>query len=333
MFGVYKAKYIKLNNKYVITIAVGKKIYADMAVNLAYSFLHWHPSSTIQFRLFTDLEEFLPSGLNDRIEIISLKKKELGTGFSPKLHLDELAKDGQTLFIDSDCLIFENLTNLFERFKGKNVSVIGNYITEGEWFGNISNICSLFKITRLPKFNGGIYYLEKGQIASKVFKTARELEKDYDKIGFVRLRGKPNDEVLMALAMELNNQSPLLDDGTVMSDPQACQGGYFIDVIKGRRWLKNPPKPHPLHQSWYPFTEVSPAVVHFLGHYVSEYHYKRETFKLKKAINKQFNWSIVLIAKINIEYPARLLNFSKKILRPIYLKFFGFRNIKQSERI
>ncbi|MDB5150379.1 MAG: hypothetical protein JWQ57_4399 [Mucilaginibacter sp.] len=320
-------------NKYILTIGIGKKLYLDLAVNLARSFLHWHTNSDIIFQLVTDQPHFIPVGLSSKIQIITVKPGELGLGFSAKLHLDKLISEGQTFFIDSDCLIFEQLDSLFDRFRGHDVSVVGNYIADGEWFGDIQTISNNFNVPHIPKFNGGLYYLEKGNKATEVYTTARELEKEYDELGFVRLRGRPNDEVLMALAMQLHGQIPIIDDGTIMSDPQACPGGYKIDVIKGKRWLINPRAPHRLHQSWYPFQKVSPAIVHFLGHYTQHYPYKREEYRLIKSAHQQLNSLAEIKALFIIQYTEQIKNFIKSVFRPIYHQLFGTRKIKQSERI
>ena len=304
-----------------------------MAINLARSFLYWHNGSDIKFQLVTDQPQLIPACIENKIQVITVKAGELGLGFSPKLHLDKLVSPGQTLFIDSDCLIFENLSFIFELFKEKPVSVVGGYISDGEWFGNIDEICSRFNVPHIPKFNGGIYYLEKGGSANEVYNTARELEKQYDEIGFVRLRNRPNDEVLMALSMQLHGQTPVIDDGRIMSDPQACPGGYKIDVIGGKRWLINPPVPNPLHQYWYPFEKVSPSIVHFLGYYTQHYPYRREAYRLEKALNGDLNWLSSLKGLITIEYPERVKNFLKNTFRATYHKLFGARKIKSSERI
>src|SRR5437899_1696335 len=84
------------------------------------------------------------------------------------------------------------------------------------------------------------FYLEKGAAATRVYERARALEKQYDEIGFVRLRNRPNDEVIMALAMQLEGMKPLIDDGSIMSDPLACPGKYQIDVVNGNTLLINP---------------------------------------------------------------------------------------------
>lgn len=319
--------------RHVLTIATGKIIYVEMAANLARSFLWWHPDTEIQFQIITDLESLIPNDLKAKVKIISIKPGELGEGFSSKLHLDRFAQEGQTLFIDSDCLIFGNLESIFDKFKGHPVSVVGGFISEGEWFGDVLQICKKFKIPQYPKFNGGIYYLEKGLLAAKVYETARELEKSYDTIGFVRFRNHAADEVLMALAMQLNNQSPIPDDGTIMSDPLACPGDYRIDVIRGTRLLINPPYPNHKHQKWYPFTQVSPVIVHFLGNYTDEYPYKREAYRLEKALNYKLNFLTEGLALMIFEYPQRVKNNFKNMMRPIYHLLFGFRKVKVSNKI
>jgi hypothetical protein len=320
-------------NKQVLTLATGKKIFVEMAANLARSVWLWNASNDISFYLATDQPQFIPDDLKEFVKIILIKPSELGEGFSPKLHLDKLVPAGQTLFIDSDCMVFGNLDFVFERFKGHAVSVIGNYISTGEWFGDIQKICAQYNVPNLPKFNGGIYYLENGTAAKEVYSTARELEKKYDEIGFVRLRNRPNDEVLMALAMQLHGQTPVIDDGTIMSDPQACPGGYKINVISGERWLINPPAPNPKHQAWYPFERVSPVIVHFLGYYTSHYPYKREAYRLSKKMADKLNWVTEIITLVKIEYPERFKVKFKNALRPVYHFFFDVRKIMQSERV
>jgi hypothetical protein len=312
----------------VITIATGKKLYIDFAANLARSFFLHNSESDIHFYIVTDNKDLIDADILKKVSIIETSPGELGEGFSSKLHLDKLAPEGQTLFIDSDCLIFGNLDQLFNKFKGHSVSVVGDYISQGEWFGDVEKICKKFKVPHFPKFNGGIYYLEKGDNAIAVYTKARELEKEYDEIGFIRLRNTPNDEVIMALAMQIHNQKVLLDDGTILSDPQACQGGYEIDVIAGKCWLYNPPKPHPLHQEWYKFERVFPLIFHFLGDYTDHYPYKSEVYKLKHKRNCHTKFYV----KVFIEYPMRLKIKIKQKLRPVYRRLVGVRKVKKSGR-
>lgn len=317
----------------ILTLATGKQLYLDLATNLARSFFWWHPDTDIVFKIITDQQTELPVDIRSKVEVVKIRPGEYGEGFSPKLSLDHFSVSGQNLFIDSDCLIFGNLDGLFNAFKGRSVSVVGGYVTEGDWFGDIKTIREKYGLSQLPKFNGGIYYLEKNELSDAVYKEAREIEADYANIGFSYLRGKPNDEVIMALAMALHNQSPIPDDGSILSDPQACPGNYHIDVLKGERVLYNPPPPHPLHQNWYPFVTVSPLVVHFLGYYTRHYPYRREVYRLQVAFNNKLNWFTQLIGLVSIEYPARMkINF-KNWFRPVYRRIAGYREIKTSDRV
>jgi hypothetical protein len=317
----------------VLTIATGKKLYVDMAVNLARSFWLWNAASGIDFCLATDQPQLLAEDVRHFVKIIPIQPGELGEGFSPKLHLDKLAPAGQTLFIDSDCLIYGNIENVFKRFEGHSVSVVGGYISTGEWFGDVAAICKKFKVKQLPKFNGGIYYLENGDKAAKVYSLARQLETQYDEIGFVRLRERPNDEVIIALAMALNGEKPIADDGTIMSDPLSCPGKYATDVIKGKTTLYNPPKPNPLHQDWYPFETVHPLIIHFLGHHSLNYQYKKDACLLQAVnTNKLTAWRR-LSATAGIELPERIKDTAKNLFRPVYKLIFGTRAIKRSERL
>ena len=133
--------------------------------------------------------------------------------------------------------------------------------------------------------------------------------------------------------MQLNGQTPVTDDGTIMSDPQACPGVYTIDVLNGKCLLQNPPPPSALHQAWYPFQKVSPLVVHFLGYFTQHYPYRREAYRLSKASGRQINTFNKLKALIMIEYPERLKIFSKQVFRPLYRALFGTRKVKTSDRV
>ncbi len=317
----------------IITLATGKKLYADFAVNLARSFFLWHPNSDIRFQIITDTPDFIAADIKPRVELIIVNKDEVGEGFSPKLHLDKLINDGQTLFIDSDCLIYRNLDFVFEQFKGHGVSVIGDCISKGEWFGDIGNICTQFNIAGMPKFNGGIYYLEKSEITHKVYNKARELEKRYDEIGFIKLRNRPNDEVLMALSMALNQQSPIVDDGSIMAEFVNFKCGIKSDLLKGAVEMYNDPS-HPDYQKNWHLTLAKPAVVHFLGHHHQIMPYIKEVKQLEHLFK---NKRSTLVAKgltfFQVTLIAETQYYIKNKLRPLYHSVFGTRTIKKSERI
>ncbi len=322
-----------LTKKNVLTIATGKELYINMAINLARSFLYWHPNSNINFYFVTDKPELIPQSIVNKLTINLIKTGEFGEGFSPKIHLDKVAPEGQTLFIDSDCLIYGDLTTVFDKFKGHAVSVIGNYIAKGEWFGNIVEICKKYNIEHLPKFNGGVYYLEKGSIANQVYTKARELEKLYDEIGFIRLRGRPNDEVIMALAMQLLNQKPITEDGTIMAEFVNFKSGISSNLVAGKVCLYNTPG-HKEYQPNWPLKTAQPLIVHYLGHYNQLHTYLKEVKILTYIFEKKYNIIYSkFVAFCTVTLPLTIKYKTVIALRPFYRLFFGVRNIKKSERI
>jgi hypothetical protein len=324
---------VKKNDRAVLTIAVGKPLYRRLAINLLRSLLYWHPESDLRFVLATDQTEPLPSDLAS-VEIVALAPRQYGEGFSPKLHLDRLGPAEKTLFVDADCLCVGSVDSVFARFKDRAVSVVGGAISQGEWFGDVESVCQRFAVRALPKFNGGIYYVEKGDICSSVYSKARELEEHYDSLGLVRLREKPNDELLIAISMAIHGLKAIPDDGSVLSSPFEAPTQLEIDVFKGRSVLVNPFPPNPQHQSWYPLHEVHPVLVHFLGDHHSRYEYCAEAFKLR-FWNRNRLVLVVLpfMAMLFITWPGQMWQAAKNALRPAYRRCFGVRRLKPSERI
>jgi hypothetical protein len=319
------------DDRAVLTLALGPKVYRDMAVNLARSIRRWHAAPEMPVTIVTDDATPLPRDLAN-VRLLVLKPNELGVGFQTKLHLDRLAPARHTLFIDADCLLYEPLDRIFAQLKGRPVATVGGTISDGNWFGDIRALCRQLGVPAIPKFNGGLYYLEQGEITAEVYRRARELAGRYDELGLVRLRGHPNDELIMASAMALSGLTALPDDGSYLSDPQACPGPLCLNVLRGKRVLTNPPPPSPRHQSWYPFTQVRPALVHFLGHHTTTPVYRTEKLGLFLAAK---GWPLGVadfIATAFVGLPGRAMDWTKEQLRPIFRRLVGRRSIPRSPR-
>lgn len=328
----FALSYMKNSQKAVFTIAVGKPIYIQMAVNLARSFKHWHRNSSIRFVLATDQKHLIPPDLLD-IEIIELELGQYGQGFSPKIHLDRIAPAEQNLFVDADCLCVGSLESVFDRFAGHAVSVVGKTISDGEFFGDVGEVCRQFKINELPKFVGGIYYFEKGPVSERVYATARELEPKYDQIGLVRLRNRPNEEPLMAIAMALHGQTPIPDDGTIKAEPMHYPSGVEADVFQGSASLWNLPQDTKYLSNWH-LTEAHPLIVHFHCAYAERDPYTREVIKLEKVMANGWSlWAASAYASVTCSAPQAAFRLMKDTWRPIYRKLFGVRSVVKSQRI
>lgn len=315
----------------VLTIATGKIAYWNMAMELARSFELWNGSNDIQMFILTDIERELPKVLNST-HLITVAGGGLKAGFSSKLQLDQYAPADETLFIDADCFCLSSLDFVFEKFRGKDVSVVGGEISSGEWFGDVAETCARTGVRALPKFNGGIYFLARGPKAVAVYDRARALEPLYDDIGLRRLRGAANDELLMAISMAQEGCVGIPEDGTVMGEFLSCPIVSELDIVLGRCVLRNPDLPDLRHRDWFPLGEVRPAVVHFLGHHVSGWLYRAEVLKLRLAFD--YRWPPVAASLVGRLYtvPYRILDKIREVLRPTFHKLFGPRRVRAGIR-
>jgi hypothetical protein len=320
----------------VLTLATGKPVYVRMAVNLARSFLWWHRDSDIRFALATDSKHLLPGDLNG-VDVIELAPGQLGRGFSSKLHIDEIAPADRTLFVDADCLCVGSLEPTFAKFAGHAVSVAGRVgtpaeVSEGDWFGDVKAVCSRFGVRALPYFNGGVYYLERGAACTRIYETARKLERDYDAMGLVRLRGLPNEELLMAIAMALHGETAVPDDGSVLSE-QLCVDQVALDVLRGGSWYASSYS-HELGRNLDTrLSDMHPVLVHFLGGTTARHPYRREELRLELAAGRRWPvWAADLAAAACRSLPMLTARGAKDALRPAYRRLFGTRKVAEGDR-
>jgi hypothetical protein len=311
-------------------MACGPALYLRMAIALARSYKRWNDSAWIPFYLATDAApSALPPDLAD-VRIIPLQPGQFGRGFSPKLHLDALAPAARALFIDADCLCTGSLEPAFATFAGHAVSVIGREISSGEWFGDVAAICRRLEIAAIPRFNGGVYYLETGPACSAVYATARALEPRYDELGFVRLRTHANDEVLVGAAMARHGQTPVPEKGDIMNSLLAGPGGVELDVLAGRLVMHNP-RTHPRHNPWYELEELRPRLIHFLGGEIDEYPYHQEELRLALVCGKRWPaWLATAWTRLTFTWPRLLWNGVKDLLRPLFRAAGGTRAVQSS---
>ena len=140
-------------NRSVITIAVGTPYYLKLAENLLNSFLIWNNGNDINFLLITDNTGFFDKyNGNPNIHIKQIELDETDKSFTSKFKLFEQAIAAENLFIDCDCLIYKDVSYVFEAFKGESFSAIGNDIVDGEFFCDVKKTLDHFKITAMPKW-------------------------------------------------------------------------------------------------------------------------------------------------------------------------------------
>jgi hypothetical protein len=315
----------------VVTFAVGRPVYAELAVNFARSFLHWNRDSGLELLIVTDCE---PVPAPDLRGVRWHRLPEGDTrGFAAKLEMDRLVPPRPTLFIDVDCLVTGSLLPLFRRWAGKPWALPGRAERTGHFYADIPPLLARTGLPWLPVFVSSVLYWEPGPVASQVFGTARSLLPHYDELGLQRLRGLESDEPLIALAMATHGITPVEDDGSVKADAHLFDFPPQIDVLGGRVWFRNRDPSAAGRVIRNPLTDARPLVAHFNSTYAFQSPYRREAMILRLVHARA--WPAPLAraaARLVVDVPAGLATGTKRLLRPIFHRLFGVRRIRPSAR-
>ncbi len=297
----------------ILTIAQGEKRYIEMAKILALSLIQTNPN--IKRAIISDA----PKKEFEKLYDIYIPYNErFGKGLSQKLYLDKYSPFDETLFIDADCLVVNELDKIIELCRKHAFVVFGSQINSGEWYMNVSKMCEKFNVPSIPLFNGGTYFFNNKIIAGNIYNQARELKNSYEELGFIKFRGSINEEPLIAVSMAINKIEAVDDYGLGMRTLIGINGAFEINVLNKKCKFDK-------------FgLVVEPAIIHFAGSFANAFHYKREKRKLKLAhsfpfVNKKL---ISLIVNINMNVPYVAFVFCKRVMKSILRKEkFDYRNL------
>lgn len=189
-----------------ITIATGDKKYHDMAKTLVKSY-KLTSKEPVRFAVITDdtndkFEEF------DDVVVIENATRS----YMDKIDIMCYSPYDETIFIDSDCIAFNDLNEYWKDFgKGEEFSAYGKIFYEDSdlaWF-KISETLKYEKVLKYSiDLHGGIYYFKKGKIVDDIYVTCKDISNDYGSFQFKNFK-KPADEPIIALAMAVNGAKPI----------------------------------------------------------------------------------------------------------------------------
>lgn len=202
-------------------------------------------------------------------------RPEWGTGFMQKTFLNDYSPFEETLYIDSDCLVVRPFEQVWDMFKGSPFGVVSVPQTEGDcaFHPRVEELLRKLERPSLPIFNGGLYYFRNAPESDAIFKTAREVMRDFDNWGLKRLGTALNDEAAFAVSLAKHRVPTVPDDGSVMRYTYYFFGRMVIDTLRGKsRFLCR-----------YLNKQVEPAIVHLLAPLCESFVYRREAVKLRAA--------------------------------------------------
>ena len=261
----------------VLTFAFGPSRYKAQAVSLAQSIRLHNPG--LRLACITDDES--DSSLRAAFDILLPLVPERGKALQQKLWFDTYTPFERTAFIDSDCLVVGSLQEILQRSRGHTFAPLGYVATKGWWYMRIEDVLAKYRLPFMPRFNGGYYYFEKGDLAASLFARARQVGRVHARLGIYDLGLWFNEEVFYALAMAWERLAPVPDpDRTGMYTPDEFGFGQplHIDVVEGYCRFE------------FKGETYRPVIAHFFGKHGSAFHYLRERKRLTQYLRGKSAW-------------------------------------------
>lgn len=217
----------------LFTVACGKPKYAKQAMALAMSArLH---GATAPFVLCSDCAD---ENVRKWFEVVVEPVPGVGPYMQKVVGLQTTGADG-VLFLDSDSLAVQNLDRLLDLLRGKAFVAMGDWITDGYYWGETSANLKKLGCERIARMNGGLLYYERTPDGLEVIERSLAVNQDFDRLGLDRLSGKIHDEGCVSPALSTTGKGVLIPDTEGYSLTPWTGVDVELDVLKGRFEMVN----------------------------------------------------------------------------------------------
>ena len=307
-----------------VTIATGGEIYYKLARNLLCSY-RFHNPDGLPFAIICDEENKFTSGFDDVVLMDN-------PSFSPvdKLRLTDLAPYDETIFIDSDCLVYRNLDGLWDIFKNSpDFGVLGSLYPFGSseaWFTKEDAGPFQDKVSSSLAYQGGILFVRKKGLEefSAICQYINNHYSDFSFNGYP-VPGILTDDTIIALACSVCGFNPVTEWHKVF-----C---YFPESDIKRMNIKTGDlkylwrvKDICLGEDCY--------LVHFGTRFIDKWLYRREAYRVRCfAVGRRPLISVLIAIKIFTWFEGLIRRVRPIILRivPLKVKTFFYRVIHGSQ--
>ncbi|GAB6392368.1 MAG: hypothetical protein TREAZ_0686 [Treponematales bacterium] len=257
--------------KGVITIAIGKK-YADNAKYLALSAMLHAPH--LHRAVITDCPKIVESYYDFVIPFDG----DAMNPFALKTRVYRYTPFEQTLYLDADSLIMQNIDSCWDAFTERHFIYRGFLRTEGVWYFDRAEVIKALGIEWLPAFNSGMFLFDKSAQARAVFDIAFEYMTNHGELGVDFFRGKNlPDEPYFAIAFAKHNILPYEEECERFSRGISDVCYLNLNVIKGVSYIQSNSGKH-----------AFPLIIHFFGRFGAHF-YRREKRRLYFYFNPLFS--------------------------------------------
>lgn len=188
-----------------VTLAVGNERYYKLAANLLQSY-RLNGNSDAPFAIFADRENKYTAMFD---KVVLMDSPHLS--YMDKLSMLNAPPYAHNIFIDADCLIYNDVSKLVENAQENGVRCFGQALdiqsTEG-WFlaDDVGEYKSEIKF--IPQMHGGIIFFSDDELTRKIYNLALKISSEYSKYKFKYFE-RPADEPILALSMAVNNCPPI----------------------------------------------------------------------------------------------------------------------------
>ena len=221
-----------------ITVATGNEQYYKIAQNLLRSY-RFTTKEPLPFAILCEEENEYTKEF-DVVKVYS----EATRSYLDKLEMFDLLPFDINIFIDADCLVFNDINRLFDIFEnGDDFCCYGRVLPLDDktgWF-EYDNLNDDLKsqIDYVVGLHGGIYYMRRTEKTKKVLDDAKTFSKNYADYKFKGKFQTPGDEPVVALSMAVNKCKPITHDLSSIICWWEHENNFDLDISKGVALCKN----------------------------------------------------------------------------------------------
>lgn len=182
-----------------VTIATGKTFYYELARNLLLSY-KLHTESPCPFAILCDQENAYTALFDDVIVLPHAQRN-----YFDKFELLVRSPYDETIFIDADCLAYEDLNQYWDYFKDADDFSAGGFDFPADspdglfWVDSIGEYKD--RVKWKPSVHGGLYYIRRGPVCDSIYRDIQNIMAHY---GEYRWPDDCVDEPVFGLAMAAN---------------------------------------------------------------------------------------------------------------------------------
>lgn len=220
-----------------LTIATGKDIYFQIAVNLLRSY-RLFSADPLPFAIITDRENVYTAEFDDVVILPNAT-----CSYLDKLEMFNYLPYDVNIFIDADCLAYDDLNVFFDYFEQADDFSCGGRVLPLDdmtgWFEyeNLGPLQS--EVDYVVGLHGGIYYMRRTEECRGIFEAAKRFSKNYADYGFKGKFSTPGDEPLIALSMAVNHMKPIKLPAEAMTVYWEHEHDMHLDLTHGKAEIRS----------------------------------------------------------------------------------------------